>query len=62
MKAHESLEELPMSKEKEPLTDRATKLITIFREAGNILDKLNMSRKERIQMAGLKQKNTGARS
>ena len=51
-----------MSNEKETLTDRVTRLITIFREAGNILEKLNMSKKERIQMAGLKQKNTGARS
>ena len=59
MKAYESLKELPMSKEKEPMVDRVTKLITIFREAGNILDKLNMSMKERIQMAGLKQKIRG---
>ena len=62
MKAYESLEELPMRNEQETLTDRVTRLITIFREAGNILDKLNMSMKKRIQMAGLKQKNTGARS
>ena len=39
MKAYESLEELPMSNEKETLTDRVTRLITIFREAGNILER-----------------------
>ena len=62
MKAYESLEELQMSKEEEPLADRVTKLITIFRKAGNILKKLNMRMKEIIQMAELKHKNTGARS